>query len=260
MLLSIIFFFVSITISRGFDICKSIRPKFSALIRRTTKLSTSTLLTDLEKYDSVKEVPGGVFVDEEDLLSKSDFAIKPPDLIRLSKRLLVNEVGMLNEDLLADNFEFCAPFVGPLKKEEYLGALRNFQLLKAFPDMNNQFHFMRVDPFQPNRVWWHTRAKATHSAPLMGKAPTNKKLELPPQANSFIFNSEGKLQEITIGYVLDRRIGNTGGLGGAFGYLYGVGTPLPFPECQPYKKSWQFSLFSFVGALAQKIAKWFQKK
>lgn len=48
----------------------------------------------------------------------------------------------------------------------------------------------------------------------MGKAATNKKLELPPQANSFIFNTEGKLKEITIGYVLDRRIGNTGGLGG----------------------------------------------
>ena len=34
----------------------------------------------------------------------------------------------------------------------------------------------------------------------------------------------------------------TGGLGGAFGYFYGVGNPLPIPECQPYRKSWQFSL------------------
>ena len=143
--------------------------------------------------------------------------------------------------------------MGPLKKSEYLNALRNFKLLDAFPDMNNQFHFIRVDPLQTNRVWWHSRAKATHTGPLLGKPATNKKLELPPQANSFIFNAKGQVQEVTIGYVLDRRIGNTGGLGGAFGYFYGTGNPLPIPECYPYKKSFRFKLFSFVGELAQKL-------
>ena len=53
---------------------------------------------------------------------------------------------------------------------------------------------------------------------------------MPPQANSLTFNEEGKVTQLTIGYVLDRRVGNTGGLGGAFGIFYGVGLALPFPE------------------------------
>ena len=45
------------------------------------------------------------------------------------------------------------------------------------------------------------------------------------------------------------------GLGGAFAFLYGVGSPLPIPECQPYKKSLRFRLLSFVGNLASKLKK-----
>lgn len=118
--------------------------------------------------------------------------------------------------------------------------------------MDNQFHGIRVDCFEPNRVWWFTRSKATHTGPLLGNAPTNKKLVLPPQANSFTFNDEGKITQVTVGYVMDRRVGNTGGLGGAFAYFYGTGNPLPIPECQPYKKSIRFRLFSLLGKLAPK--------
>ena len=46
--------------------------------------------------------------------------------------------------------------------------------------------------------------------------------------------------------VIDRTAGNTGGLGGAFGYFWGTGNPLPFPECQPFKGSLQLRL---LGAL-----------
>lgn len=208
---------------------------------------------DLSAYDSIESVPGGRFVDEEELLSKSAFAIKPNDLVRLAKKVLLNQVGLDDESLLADNFEFCAPFVGPLTKPEYLAALRSFKLLDAFPDMDNRFHFVRVDPFQHNRVWWHSRATATHTGPLLGKPATLKRLELPPQANSFLFNAQGQVEQVTIGYVLDRREGNTGGLGGAFGYFYGTGNPLPIPECRPYKKSIQFRLLSFVGNFAGRL-------
>ena len=120
--------------------------------------------------------------------------------------------------------------------------------------MNNNFHFIRVDPFEPNRVWWHTRARATHTGPLLGKPATQRKLSLPPQANSFIFNEEGKVTQVTVGYVLDRRVGNTGGLGGAFAYFWGTGNPLPIPECQPYRKSFQFRILGLLGKL-QKLMK-----
>ena len=58
---------------------------------------------------------------------------------------------------------------------------------------------------------------------------------------------------MTIGYVLDRRIGNTGGLGGAFGYFCGVDQGLPIPECKPFKRSWQFSLLGWVGDTLQSL-------
>jgi hypothetical protein len=44
-----------------------------------------------------------------------------------------------------------------------------------------------------------------------------------------------------------------GGLTLMFGFLQAVGTPLPFPEAKPYKKSWQFSLFQKFGNLASKL-------
>ncbi|KAJ1400841.1 hypothetical protein B484DRAFT_458102 [Ochromonadaceae sp. CCMP2298] len=162
---------------------------------------------------------------------------------------------MVDASVLADDFEFCAPVVGPLGKKEYLGALKNFKIMDAFPDVENNYHFLRVDPFEPNRVWWHTRGVGQHTGPLMGKAATNKQVLLPPQANSFVFNEEGLVQQVTVGYVLDRRIGNTGGLGGIFGFLYAVGQPLPIRECQPYKPSFRFRLLNKVGSIGKRFSK-----
>ena len=40
----------------------------------------------------------------------------------------------------------------------------------------------------------------------------------------------------------------SGGLGGAFGYFYGVGRPLPIPECQPYRPSFRFRMLGYLGS------------
>jgi len=56
-------------------------------------------------------------------------------------------------------------------------------------------------------------------------------------------------------YTIDRRQGNTGGLGGAFGYFYGVGKPLPIRECQPYKPSFRFRVLSLIGKMGKKFSK-----
>ena len=90
---------------------------------------------------------------------------------------------------------------------------------------------------------------------LFGKEPSGVRIEAPPQANSLRFNAQGKVKEYTIGYVIDRRIGNTGGLGGAFAFFYAVGQALPFPECQPYKKSFRFRFFNWIG----RIGAWLNK-
>lgn len=205
--------------------------------------------------NEIKKVPGGEFIDTQAMLEASTFKIKPDDLIELSKKVLLSGVGVDDESVLADNFEFCAPFVGPLGKDEYVGALKNFDLLGAFPDLNNRFYNLHVDPFEHNRVWWFTRATATHTGPLLGKPPTNKKLELPPQANSFTFDENGKVTQVTVGYVMDRRVGNTGGLGGAFAFFYGTGNPLPIPECRPYKKSFRFRALGWLAEVGKRFSK-----
>ena len=167
-----------------------------------------------EDTKNTRKIAGGQIVDMDEMLAKSTFPIKPEELIELAKDALAKGAGVDDPTILAENFEFCAPVVGPLPKDEYLGALANFDLLKAFPDMNNRFYNIHVDPFEHNRVWWFTRATATHTGPLLGRPPTGKRLELPPQANSFTFDQNGKVTQVTVGYVMDRRVGNTGGLGG----------------------------------------------
>merc|ERR1712224_527888 len=66
---------------------------------------------------------------------------------------------------------------------------------------------------------------------------TYKKIESPIQSHSVTFNEKGEVTKFTIGYVLDKETGNTGGLGGVFGLFYAIGYGLPFPEAQPYKPS-----------------------
>ena len=55
---------------------------------------------------------------------------------------------------------------------------------------------------------------------------------------------------------MDKRIGNTEGLGGVFALLKGIGKPLPFPECRPWKPSFQFRFFGALG----KVATWFRRR
>jgi hypothetical protein len=75
------------------------------------------------------------------------------------------------------------------------------------------------------------------------------------QASSMLFNEQGECTQLTVGYVMDKQIGNTGGLGGVFGILYAIGYGLPFPEAQPWNKSIQYSVFNQVGSLTTELQK-----
>lgn len=208
---------------------------------------------------------GSFWVDEDALLAASTFPIKPDELTEQCKKVIVAQGGIqdgsFDESMLADDFRFCAPVVGGatptpqdptqpgLSKAQYLSALRSFDLLKAFPDMNNNYHMFRVDPFETNRVWFQTRCTATHTGELMGKPATGRRLVLPPQAFSMTFNAAGQVTLFNVGYVIDRTIGNTGGLGGAFGFFWGTDNPLPFPECRSFKPSLQMRALNFLSRL-----------
>eukprot|EP00471_Norrisiella_sphaerica_P004296 CAMPEP_0184479038 /NCGR_PEP_ID=MMETSP0113_2-20130426/899_1 /TAXON_ID=91329 /ORGANISM="Norrisiella sphaerica, Strain BC52" /LENGTH=264 /DNA_ID=CAMNT_0026857021 /DNA_START=95 /DNA_END=886 /DNA_ORIENTATION=+ len=174
-------------------------------------------------------------VDEDQMLFQSGFPISPEELIEKAKRYYATPIGQWDRDELAEDFKFMGPVVGPLDRDSFLKAVSGFRLLDAFPDNNARYYHFRVDPFETNRVWTTSRAIGTNTGVFAGTIPpTGKVVESPPQTLSLKFNEEGKITLMTVGYVMDRSVGNTGGLGGVFGYLYAIGKPLPFPEAQPW--------------------------
>ena len=188
--------------------------------------------------------------------AKSTFPIAADALLNRAKEVLSPQIEIGTKDdgkCLADDFEFVAAVVGPIGKQEYLDALGSFKLTDSF-DIEQNFFGFTVDPLQTNRVWFFSRQVAKHIAPFMGAQPTDKELRLPPQLLHMDFNDEGLVKEFGF-YTVDRRQGNTGGLGGAFGYFYGVGKPLPIRECQPYKPSFRFRMLNMLGSLGKKLSK-----
>ncbi len=49
--------------------------------------------------------------------------------------------------------------------------------------------------------------------------------------------------------MVDKNVGNTGGLGGVFGLLHAINRGFSFAEARPWKPSLRFRLFTFLGNL-----------
>jgi hypothetical protein len=182
--------------------------------------------------------------------------MRPPDeLIAIAKKFLVGSSGLGGDpNMLADNFQFEGPVVGPLSKDAFVKAIGQVDFKTAFPNWKAEFYGFHVDPLeeQANRVWYTARGRGAQEGPLLPFAPigSGKEVVNPPQVCSVTIDHEtGLITRYTIGYVVDRNVGNTGGLGGLYGILYALDRPLPFPEAQPWKKSWQYDLFQKIGAL-----------
>jgi len=195
-------------------------------------------------------------IDTDEVFAKSTFPIKPDDLIKRAHEVIGPDIQLGMKDggnCLAEDFEFVAPVVGPLGREPFLEALAGFKLEDSFDITQNSFGWT-VSPVQPYRVYYFTQQTAKHIADFIGAKPENTKedLVLPPQCNHIDFNEKGQMKEFGF-YTVDRRYGNTGGLGGAFAYFYGVGKPLPIPECQPYKPSKRFRALQLIGKIADRF-------
>lgn len=212
------------------------------------KLSSFTL-TEAERafyarnfVDSAatKEANGG--------LSLTPFVTSEEELIEHCKGCYVRLFASMDGDVLTDDFRFVGPVVGPVGKAELIDALRRFDVNTAFPQGSAIIHGHYVDPTRPNRVVGLTGFDGVQEAPmLMGAENIGKRVVAPPQVWSMTFAEDGRICKITAGVVMDREEGNTGGVGGLFGLLVGIGKPLPFPEARPYKRSWQFRLFSLLS-------------
>ncbi|OLP86014.1 hypothetical protein AK812_SmicGene32936 [Symbiodinium microadriaticum] len=212
----------------------------SPAVGRTSELRTSRRVlaeADLspEQQELVERFLSTQVTDEEAKRKEKPFPFSEEELIRRAKIYLA-----LNQD-----------------DAKYIEQFKSFNFREAFPDAVNEWHHFRVDPFEPNRVWFTTRGhgKNTGLAPPLITEPTGKVFENPPQACSLRFNEAGEVTQYTIGYVMDRRVGNTGGVGGLMGILYAVGKPFPYPEGQPYQPSWQRTLVNTVVEFLQQFSK-----
>ena len=153
-------------------------------------------------------------------------------LIARAKDVFATMTGVKDDSVLAEDFRFEFPVVS-LDKEAYLKAVRGFSLDQAIPDMNSNAYDFRVDPFEPNRVWFTIRNSGTHTGDLKfaGKTyeGTGKKIQGAPECCSYTFDDNLLVTSFTGGYVMDRRVGNTGGMGALFGILHAIGAPVPRP-------------------------------
>ena len=209
--------------------------------------------------------PGGDFevLDVEAMRAASTFPIAPDDLIFRCQEVLAANVGTKDPDMLADDFEFAGPVVGPINKEQYLKAVEAAldNIYDAFPELKAQYYDFRVDPFEPNRVWYTSRGYGQMTGSFAGGAikPNGRFIQQPPQTGSMSFNERGQAVEATNGYVMDRRVGSTGGLGAVYAILYHMGIPVPFPEAQPWTPSPQFRLALEGAWLADRLVALFGK-
>ena len=193
-------------------------------------------------------------------LASSTFPIAPDELIAKAKEVLASEFGTKAgcdaTSVLASDFQFVAPIVGPLSRDEFTRAFGSFKIRDAFPDLKDNSWF-QVDPLEPNRVWFISRATGTHTGTLNFArpiAPTNKEVRAPPQAQSMLFNEMGQVYTLTVGYCMDKRIGNTEGLGGVFAFLKAIDSPLPVPEAQRlYTPSLRFEAFERFGKAVEAL-------
>mmetsp|Transcript_12854 Transcript_12854/g.31528 ORF Transcript_12854/g.31528 Transcript_12854/m.31528 type:complete len:417 (-) Transcript_12854:296-1546(-) len=185
---------------------------------------------------------------EQAMLKRSKFIVPRKLMIEkteeLLKALFEGDKAEL-QDQLSDDFEFIGPVVGPLNKEEFIRAYTGFKVKEALPDLKENIFGWSVDPMEPNRVWWFTRSIGTHTGQFGGSIqPTGIRVEWPPEVNSVCFDSNGLVYRLTLGYAVDRKMGNTGGLGAVFGLLNAIGSPLPFREAKPWVPSARFLFFT----------------
>lgn len=113
-------------------------------------------------------------------------------MISLAKGVLFAKLGAEDPSLLAKNFAFLTPTVGPIGKNKFVESYAAEQFGEFEGDY--LFNNYRVDPYDPYRVWVDVK--------LLGSG-----LEGPPQAWSFTFDDDGFCTRITGGAIMDPSIG-----------------------------------------------------
>ena len=86
-------------------------------------------------------------------------SLSDEDKIGIAKDFIASDSGVSKPDLLAEEFLFEGPVVGPLSKQEYLKAVGSFDLKTAFPDCRTNANNFIVDGDDPDLVRFTTRCR-----------------------------------------------------------------------------------------------------
>lgn len=220
--------------------------------------ATNPLELSNEELDEIES--SSMFLTASTTTTSNEKILPAETLISIAKRFLMKSKGIGGDgELLSESFVFEGPVVGPLGKEEFVEAIGQVDFEAGFPDWKAQFYNFQVDVFDPERVWYMAKGEGTNTGPFPTKdslPATYKKVINPPQICSLTIDpNTGLIKKYTIGYVADRNVGNTGGLGGLYGILYAIGRPLPFPEALPWKPSLPYQAFQKLGGLMRKLQK-----
>lgn len=139
-------------------------------------------------------------LDTSAMIARSDFPVRPERLIERAKEVIAADFGVKDSDVLAEDFQFIFPIIGPYKKSEFLRRVSTFNLNEVFPNHKNGMYFsFFVDPYEHNRVWFMSALTCFHSGQsttLFGD-PTGKIVCCPPQMCSLVFNKDQEVTQFT---------------------------------------------------------------
>ena len=141
--------------------------------------------------------------------------------------------------ILAEDFVFRSPVIGPLTKWDYIEALDYFRVYESFPDINPNCYGFTVDVVEPLKVRFFVKATGTYQNPLGGflgsaaaklNPPDGRQYMGATEAWSITFNDLDRMQvkSISAGYVVDRFeedgfLSTTKGKGLVYGILNTIG-------------------------------------
>jgi len=202
---------------------------YVAIILSIVWLSLLSGFSQIPIYSKILSFKSRLYATTEEPI-KSNSKFSPEELVQMTKDFVKNN----DVDLIADDYVFRGPVIGPLAKKDIFKAVKSVagDITKSFPDYElNAFGFTADDPIEPNRVWFFVRPRGTFqnafTTPFETIPPTGAKLVGPPEARSITWNEEGKIKYVTVGYVTDRFTGDTtGGKGAIIGLYDVVGRPI----------------------------------
>eukprot|EP00554_Chaetoceros_debilis_P016589 CAMPEP_0194126628 /NCGR_PEP_ID=MMETSP0150-20130528/60091_1 /TAXON_ID=122233 /ORGANISM="Chaetoceros debilis, Strain MM31A-1" /LENGTH=675 /DNA_ID=CAMNT_0038820501 /DNA_START=31 /DNA_END=2055 /DNA_ORIENTATION=- len=216
------------------------RPSFSSSSSSIVVARMSKVASFLDKitnpFNNEDDNDGNHLVFPTDLFSPLSNNNEAKLLFNRARAIIASDFGLSDPSILSDDFEWICPDIvltGILNKDEYLAAVNFFNLRLTFPDLDYRAHDFRIDP-NANDYSLTVRFTARTVGTMRGELrlrdeiipPNGLRMVCPPEAISMTFDRKtGKLKKLCSGFVMDRLIGNTGGLCGVQGAATVAGSP-----------------------------------